>query len=159
LHDMSRREFESYFNGAVNQALRIVKDRQRAQDVAAEAMGRLITDGKNPKHFKLIVNGLAVDEYRRMLREQPWGDLSAREDLEDDILFQAPPLTFEQVEFRADFDQALRDLEFELDRQAFLLTTVRGLTLREAAEILDIDHTSVFRHAERARAQIKEALA
>lgn len=47
----------------------------------------------------------------------------------------------------------------ELDRQAFLLTTIRGLTFREAAEILDTDHTSVHRHAERARVQIKEAIA
>jgi len=117
-------------------------------------------DGKDRKNFKLIVHGLAVDAYRKLQREQPWdmNELGENED-EYDILLQQQPLTFEQVEFRADFDQALRALPIELDRQAFLLTTVRGLTYREAAEILDIDHTSVFRHAERARAQIKEALA
>ena len=156
---MDPRDFEEHFERATNQALRILQDRDRAEDVAAEAVGRLITEGKNPKHFKLIVHGLAVDAYRGIQKEQPWGSLTDREDLEDQLLFPYPALTVEDVEFRADFDQAVRDIPVELDRQAFLLTTVRGLTLREAAEILDIDHMSVHRHAERARAQIKEALA
>lgn len=133
-------------------------DRARAEDVAAEAMGRLIVDGKDRKQFKLIVNGLAVDAYRRLEREYPWDMVALDERREAELLLIHEPLTFEQVEFRASFDQAVRDLPVELDRQAFLLTAVRGLSLREAAEILDIDHTSVFRHAERAREQIKEAL-
>lgn len=117
-------------------------------------------EGKSRKNFKLIVHGLAVDAYRKLQKEQPW-DMNELGEDEDkyDILLQQQPLTFEQVEFREDFDRALRALPVELDRQAFLLTAVRGLTYREAAEILDIDHTSVYRHAERARNQIKEALA
>lgn len=157
--DMDQRLFEEHFERATKQAMRILQDRHRAEDVAAEAVGRLFTEGKNPKHFKLIVHGLAVDAYRALQKEQPWGSLDDREDLEEDLLFRQPALTFEDVEFRADFDRAVREIPVELDRQAFLLTAVRGLTLREAAEILDIDHTSVHRHAERARAQIKEAIA
>lgn len=118
-------------------------------------MGRLVMDGKDRKHFKLIVNGLAINAYHALGRETPWDGF----DEEDDLLFISEPLTYEQVEFRADFDAAVRDIPVELDRQAFLLTTVRGLTFMEAAEVLDIDHTSVHRHAERARTQIKEALA
>lgn len=156
--DMDRRSFEQHFERATQQAMRILKDRDRAEDVAAEAVGRLFTEGKNPKHFKLVVHGLAVDAYRSLQKEQPWGRLDDREDLEEKLLFPYPPLTFEDVEFRADFDKAVRDIPVELDRQAFLLTAVRGLTFREAAEILDIDPMSVHRHAERARAQIKEAI-
>ena len=160
LSQITRGDFDDLFERATNQALRILRDRVRAEEVAADAVGRVVMGGKDRKNLKLIVHGLAVDAYRRLQREQPWdmNELGENED-EYDILLQQQPLTFEQVEFRADFDRALRALPVELDRQAFLLTTVRGLSYREAAEVLDIDHTSVYRHAERARAQIKEALA
>lgn len=53
---------------------------------------------------------------------------------------------------------AVTDLEY-LDRAAWILTELRGLTTREAGLVLTVDHTTVHRRAERARAQIKEALA
>ena len=159
---ITRRDFEQMFGDAVVQADRILQDRGRAEEVASEALGRVFAEGKDRTKFKLIVHGLAVDAYRKLQREQVGGDLAELEMLEDDgfdVLWQMPPLTIEQAEFRADFDMALRNIPIELDRQAFLLTTVRGLTYREAAHILDIDEKSVRRHAERARAQIKEAIA
>lgn len=154
--EISRAEFDTLFNQARQQAQRILGDPDRAEDVAAEAMGRLIMGGKDRKHFKLIVHGLTVDAVRRG-RETPW-DIGAVHENEEDTLLLQQPLTYEQVEFRADFDRAIRALDEE-DRQAFLLTEVRGLTVREAASILDISKTTVADRAERARTQIKEALA
>lgn len=46
----------------------------------------------------------------------------------------------------------------ELDRQAWILTEMRGLTAREAAPLLGVDHTTVHRRAERARTNLKESL-
>lgn len=46
----------------------------------------------------------------------------------------------------------------ELDRQAWILTEMRGLTHREAAPLLGVDHTTVHRRAERARTNLKELL-
>ena len=163
MNDFSRHEFEDFFDRGTRQALKILRDRQLSEDVATEALGRLVMDGAERRHFALIVKRIALDKYRQReaRHESPVGELETFEGLEEqgrDVLWQGAPLTVEQVEFRTDFDQAVRDLPIELDRQAFLLTTVRGLTYREAAEVLDIDHTSVHRHAERARTQIKEAL-
>ena len=46
----------------------------------------------------------------------------------------------------------------ELDRQAWILTEMRGLTTREAAPLLGVDFTTVHRRAERARTNLKELL-
>ena len=54
--------------------------------------------------------------------------------------------------------QGLRDVEF-LDRNAFILTELRGLSTYEAADILGIDQSTVSRRADRARRHLKEMIA
>jgi RNA polymerase sigma factor (sigma-70 family) len=160
LSEITRRDFDDLFERATQQAQRILKDRQRAEDVAAEAMGRLVLGGKTRQQFTLIVHGLSVDALRKLGRETPWDISDGRwhEEHAEDLLHLSQPLTFEQVEFRADFDRAVRALD-EDDRQAFLLTEVRGLSTREAAPLLNVSDRTVARRAENARAQIKEAIA
>ena len=76
MQDISRADFETLFESGAKQAMRILQDRARAEDEAAEAMGRLITDGKDRKHFKLIVHGQAVDAYRSLQKERPVNPLA-----------------------------------------------------------------------------------
>jgi len=52
----------------------------------------------------------------------------------------------------------LRQVEY-LDRNAFILTELRGLSTYEAADILGIDQSTVSRRADRARRHIKEMIA
>lgn len=52
----------------------------------------------------------------------------------------------------------LREVEF-LDRNAFILTELRGLSTYEAADVLGIDQSTVSRRADRARRHIKEMIA
>ena len=51
----------------------------------------------------------------------------------------------------------LRQVEY-LDRNAFILTELRGLTTYEAADVLGIDQSTVSRRADRARRHIKEMI-
>lgn len=52
----------------------------------------------------------------------------------------------------------LSDVEY-LDRNAFILTELRGLSTYEAADVLGIDQSTVSRRADRARRHIKEMIA
>jgi DNA-directed RNA polymerase specialized sigma24 family protein len=52
----------------------------------------------------------------------------------------------------------LRDVEY-LDRNAYILTELRGLTTYEAAHVLGIDQSTVSRRADRARRHLKEMIA
>lgn len=137
---------------ATAQAERILGDRAAAEDVAAEAVTRVV-EGKPEHLLPLIVHGLAVDEYRRRGKEIPAGFLR-----DDNLeLSQGQPLSFEDAEFHADFDTVLRELE-EPERDAFILTELRGLTVREAADVLDTSKDTVHRRAERARLTVREEL-
>lgn len=60
-------------------------------------------------------------------------------------------------DFVGRFSEGLGSLE-DLDRRAYVLTEVRGLTDREAADVLGMSHMTINRRAERARNHLKEAL-
>jgi len=107
------------------------------------------------------VNGLLIDHYRtdshRREHEIPSGLGNVDGDL---ALTSVDPhtLTLEDVEFRHDFDLALRNLD-EDQRDAFIVTELRGLTEREAADVLDTSQPTVHRRAEAARNQLREEIA
>lgn len=100
-----------------------------------------------------------MDEYRRRLTEIPSGlDLAHLTDaLGDDALALGRPLTIEAVDFQHDFDRALRALPAP-ERDAFILTQLRGLTVRDAADELDVSYRTVARRAESARTLIREEI-
>jgi RNA polymerase sigma factor (sigma-70 family) len=75
-----------------------------------------------------------------------------------DSLGGASALTFEDAEFRYDFDLAVRGLP-ENERDAFIVTELRGLSEREAADVLDTSQPTVHRRAEAARNQLREEIA
>lgn len=125
--------------------------------MAAETVARIVA-GANPDHVELIVNGLAIDEYRRRGRETPTGLLDAVEPPDADLLPRVHDLTPETDEFRTGFDLALRALP-EPERDAFILTDLRGLDQREAGDVLGTSQPTVHRRAEAARFYLAKELA
>jgi len=136
-------------------------DRAAAEDVAAEAAIRVTLGGKPARLLPLITYGLAVDEYRRRGYEIPSGLIT---DEDGDFTSRAAEFalpaaaTYETVEFQDEFDAAVRGLE-ESERDAYILTELRGLSQREAADVLGTSQPTVHRRAEAARHFIKGAIA
>jgi len=64
-------------------------------------------------------------------------------------------VTPEDVEFHTSFDQALRTMP---DPIPFILTELRGLTIREAARVLESSKTDVARRTEAARTYLTKEL-
>jgi DNA-directed RNA polymerase specialized sigma24 family protein len=145
------------FARATRQAERILGDFASAEDVAAEAVSRLVA-GSSPDYLGLIVNGLALDEYDRRKRFIPYGDMTRDHGLLDiDQLPHVQYLTPAAASFRRGFDTGVRALP-SADRDAFLLTDVRGLTEREAAHILGTSQPTVHRLRDTARLFLKETI-
>lgn len=152
--------YESSFDTAARLAERIVGSAE-AEDVASETMiraARRIEQGHSLAEVErlvpIIAYGLAVDEYRR-------GEIPAGLGREDDELGQllgARALTADEADFSAAFDLRVRDL-VDVDRDAFILTELRGLTTREAADVLDTPRSTVHRRAEAARLSLRGDIA
>jgi DNA-directed RNA polymerase specialized sigma24 family protein len=152
--------YESSFGKATRVAARIVGHAQ-AEDIASETMLRAaqrLGEGRSLAEVEqlipLIAFGIAANEYRR-------GDIPSglgREDDELGHLLSARARTFEEADFTALFDYGVRALEDD-DRDAFILTELRGLTTREAGDVLDTSHTTVRRRAEAARLAVRKEIA
>lgn len=67
-------------------------------------------------------------------------------------------LTQEQAQFPATFDASVRGLE-DSEFDAFVLTDLRGLSNREAADVLGTSHTTITRRRESARLALREEIA
>lgn len=144
------------FDSAVAQARRILGDTAGAEDVATEAIVRVASNGQADTALPLIVYGLAVDEYRRRMKQVPSGLLDVEPEV-DDQLARVVPETLDRAEFRADFDRAVRGLA-ESERAVFILTELRGLTVREAADVLGLPKSTVADRLQAARTFIREEL-
>lgn len=154
---MTDAEIGALFERAARQAQRILGDRFTAEDVAGETLAR-IAAGADPTNAGLIVNGLAIDEYRRRGREIPYGLMNQDEPIDTDHLPRVQALTPRTSEFRTDFDRAVRALEDD-ERDALILTDLRGLSQREAADVLETSQPTVQRRAEAARDFIRKETA
>jgi RNA polymerase sigma-70 factor (ECF subfamily) len=65
--------------------------------------------------------------------------------------------TPERARFAADFDNAVRSLTPK-QREAFILTELRGLSQREAADVIGISQASVQERVERATEAVRDML-
>jgi RNA polymerase sigma factor (sigma-70 family) len=77
--------------------------------------------------------------------------------LEEDGLARVLPHTVQRAEFAEDFDTAVRGLE-ESERDAYILTELRGLSSREVGGLLDTSHMTAYRRAESARNTVRKEL-
>lgn len=127
-------------------------------DAVASALERLIEEGSaDAARFEKLVyreaNTLRTKTLRDRRRETPIGLLTDLAELEESLAHGGQGLPF----FSSAFDSAVRELPDD-ERDAFILTDLRGLTTREAADVLDVSHMTVQRRADSARSQIGEEL-
>jgi RNA polymerase sigma factor (sigma-70 family) len=151
----------------------ILQELAPAEDAVGEALLRQ-AEG-DPASLETLVHmealNLRRDTLRRYDREAPMGlgDALAsllhppgapyRPSQTGQLHLTAPrALTIEGAEFHADFDRAVRALP-ELERDAFILTELRGLDQREAAAVLGIHQSTVSRRHQAAVDAIREEIA
>lgn len=149
--------YDERHDALVRQAERIVG--ADAEDVVHEAfvrIARAVEDsGKTSEDaaamLNMTVRNLALNHLRD-LREEPM-ELTTITGMID----SPRPLTAERGMFVTDFNEALRALP-EDQAQAFILTEIRGLSQREAGEILEVSAMAINRRAEAARRTLAREL-
>lgn len=130
-------------------------------DAVAAALERMVVEGSaDPARFKALVASeartLRTKTLRTRRQEAPIGLLTDLAELEESLATgRGLPLSL--ASFPEDFDYAVRGLP-ESERDAFILTALRGLTTREAADVLDVSHMTVARRADAARDRLGEEL-
>lgn len=126
-----------------------------AEQAVAEAFTRLAAEAVTPtapiaarKAWSIV-----TDELRR---KEAVVTVSLEDSGRDGIADSFPSI--ETAMFRADFDRAFRSLPLE-EAEAFTATELRGLTQREAADVLGVNQATVSRRAESARETLRKELA
>lgn len=141
----------------VRQATRIVGP--DAEDIVHEAylrIARAVEDGKTGEDaanmLGTTVRNLAFNHLRDNAREEPMelGTITG-------MIDSPRPLNNERAMFVTDFNEALRELPRD-QAEAFVLTEIRGLSQREAAEILETSAMTIGRRAESARRTLAREL-
>ncbi len=168
--------FRDEYDGLVLYFTTKLSDPALAEDLAMESFAQLIQAGDEVDEPEALLRTIAkrrlVDTIRK--REAAPEFLSWEALGEDEEALVAAGLVYnltdddrdesvvlvgekERAAFRAKFDEAVRRLD-PIDRDAFILTELRGLDTTEAGELLDLDQTRVSRRASAARAQIRKEL-
>jgi len=141
-----------------------------AEDLVSRAFERLserFSSGRTIENGEALLNvtlsALLKNHYRDKARlrqkEIPVGltyELDAI--AEGEGIAHLDEVDYDDYEFRQEFDSAIRDLHDE-ERDAFILTELRGLSQIEAGEVLGVSHQTIMRRADRARASIGKELA
>jgi DNA-directed RNA polymerase specialized sigma24 family protein len=105
-----------------------------------------------------IAEGLARNAYRASKRDVLIDAAKMHEPGKLESLAGMRPAGGYELTFPSDFDGAVRGLT-EPDRDVFILTELRGLTVREAAGVLDTSYPTIHRRAEAARRTVRKELA
>ena len=153
---------------------RMIRDRERAEDVAQEAFVKAFNaiDSYDPRYkfsswiFK-IANNLAIDRLRKReldtvsIHGAP--DARSEEDEERTSITlpasgESPEEYVENRELGGQIEDAMGRLRPEY-RMAVLLRHVEGHTYDEVAEIMDVPLGTVKTYIHRGRAELKEMLA
>jgi RNA polymerase sigma-70 factor (ECF subfamily) len=138
----------------------------RSHDVVQEAYAALWSimrtrDVENPRALLYkIAENQALKGYdasrRRNAVEIPAGLSHDLAEIEEELAVQRAH-TADREEFTAAFDSALRALPGD-ERDAFILTDLRGLSVREAEGVLDTSYRTIHRRADSARLTLREEI-
>lgn len=164
LRERFERLAEKEMSSVLGLALRLTRDRDRAEDLAMEALLRAYEafdrfDGRNFKAWILrIVTNLYINQYRARQRESPPVSLedenlpdpaAPEEAIPDRVLWEG--LLSEDVE------QALARLPEEF-RLAVILSDIEGLSYQEIAEVTGVPLGTVRSRISRGRAILRREL-
>lgn len=169
--------YREHWAETVARARKTLRGRADAADVAATAFTRLwaeLQDGREDDvlaRLRALTDTTAAAEEQRLRRQGERigyvldGGVEGAPTLTpilpgthaEALALTMPTPTLETIEFREVFDQAVRALPPK-QRDAFILTELRGLTQDEAADVLGITQPSVSERTSRARQFIANAL-
>lgn len=141
---------------------RRLPDPQEAEDFVQRAFERLLArqDVTNMRALLFeIARGLLKNEYRDRSREPEvvsWEALVGDGE-QLDHLPQFQTYDFEDADFAAVHDRAVRALD-PADRDAYIVTELRGLTSREAEPVLGVSRTTANARRVNATAEIRKEL-
>jgi RNA polymerase sigma factor (sigma-70 family) len=149
--------WEREYERVVRVAKRRVRDAGHAEDIAMTAFSKLgeamerrpVPDPA--RLLEIILFGLIADVARK-------APTRAKEVLTDELFEPGVQASFTGVDFPAVFDNAVRGLE-KPERDAFILTELRGLTLPEAAGVLNIARSTLALRDKAAREALRKELA
>jgi RNA polymerase sigma factor (sigma-70 family) len=156
--------YRARYDETVEALTRIMKNRADAEEATAEAFTVIARMGTPPRDAEALLwtvaQRRAFDTLRRRDREMLVSpsnllDIEASEHGYGrwDGIADIP-----ETEARVALTQAMSALD-DIDRDAWALTELRGLTTYEAAEVLGVYQPTASRRAERARLTLKENLA
>jgi RNA polymerase sigma-70 factor (ECF subfamily) len=152
----------SDYKQTVSRARRALNgDTSLAEDVVMQSFAQLGEQMEReviaqPRHMLQLITQRRITDSIRAKRDKPTTPYEA-ENTEQDSLGATGYLAPDNA-FPVDFDLALRALPQE-EREAFILTELRGLTVREAADVLGTSKSDVDRRASSARTSIRKELA
>lgn len=143
--------------------LRLVDDREEAQEVTQEAFLRAwrgIAGFKGEAQFFTWLYRIGVNEARRRAQRRPasrrmvpLGD----QHVEPRDTGPGPQRSLEQADLRAALERAVRDLAPEY-RAPLILRDIEGLSTAEAAEIMGLEQAAFKSRLHRARLTVRAAV-
>lgn len=169
VHDLFEELYLTQFDRLARRAGRNVGDTIEGEDIVARAfvdLWELILQGFNgdlAARLNQRIQSRCADYWKK--HRSKLGGLQpqlVRLETEEDerelpVLWTNALPTPETLRFTQSFDAAIRELP-EDERGAFILTELRGLTVREAATVAHVPKTTLARHAEAARNLLREEI-
>jgi DNA-directed RNA polymerase specialized sigma24 family protein len=138
-------------------------DPQEAEDYVQRTFERLLTKAEihSPRGLiHVVAEGLLKNSYRdheRQPEQGSWEVAVGHDGTGLDHLPQFQTYTFEDSNFAAEFDRAVRVLD-PSPRAAFILGELRGLPSRAAGPKLGVSHTTAAARRELATSSIRKEL-
>ena len=154
-----------YSDKIYNLALRILRNREDAEDVLQETflqvLRKLDTFDERSTFFTWIYRiGTNTSLMKLRKKKQIFAELPDKPDLEDKVFVdwsQDPSLNVQNEEIKKILDQAIGDLS-EIYRSVFILRDLEHLSIKETGKILNISEENVKIRLRRARLFLRDKI-